>query len=291
MPHTASLRARNLAFWTQTAPGWIRHADRHDHLGRPLGRPAMDWLRPRAGERILDVGCGCGGTTAALAEAVAPTGQAVGVDLAESMVAAARRRFPLDRHPGLRFVAADIETVGVVPGAPFDAVFSRMALMLLADPVDGCIAIRRSLRPGARLAATVFRDGTANPWLAMAVLGAAPHLDALPPLPLGEEPGPFAFAQPARIERILTAAGFEGITIQPPDVTLEVPDEPDTVAEWLIEMGPASAAYRAAPPARQAAARSATAGLLARFGAPGGDSGVTYRLPAGLWLITATTPK
>ncbi|NKZ09019.1 methyltransferase domain-containing protein [Actinomadura latina] len=198
---------------------------------------------------------------------------------------------PPDRHPGLSFVSADIETVGVVPGAPFDAVFSRMALMLLADPVDGCIAIRRSLRPGGRLAATVFRDGTANPWLAMVVLGAAPHLDALPPLPLGEEPGPFAFAQPARIERILTAAGFEGITIQPHDVTLRVPDEPDTAAEWLIEMGPASAAYRAAPPARQAAARSATAGLLAQFGAPDDDPGATYRLPAGLWLITATTPE
>ncbi|MFB4304752.1 class I SAM-dependent methyltransferase [Actinomadura sp. GTD37] len=285
MPDTASLRARNLAFWTQTAPGWIRHADRHDELGRPLGTAAMDWLRPRPGERILDVGCGCGGTTAALAEAVAPTGRAVGVDLAESMVAAARRRFPRDRHPGLSFVAADIETVGALPGAPFDAVFSRMALMLLADPVGGCAAIRGSLRPGARLAATVFRDGAANPWLAMAVLGAAPHVGALPPLPLGEEPGPFSFAEPARIERVLTAAGFEGVTVQPHDVTLRVPDEPDAV-EWLIEMGPASAAYRAVPPAGQAAARSATAGLLARFGAPGGD----YRLPAGLWLITATTP-
>lgn len=237
MADTASLRAHNLAFWTQTAPGWIRHADRHDHLGRPLGAAAMDWLRPRAGERILDVGCGCGGTTADLAAAVAPNGQAVGVDLAEPMVAAARRRFPPDRHPGLRFLAADIETVGVVPDAPFDAVFSRMALMLLADPVAGCTAIRRSLRPGARLAATVFRDGSANPWLPVALLGAAPHLGPLPPLPLGEEPGPFAFAQPARIHRILTAAGFEAITIQPHDVTLDVPDEPEVAAEWLIEMG------------------------------------------------------
>ena len=287
MADIASLRARNLAFWTQTAPGWIRQADRHDDFGRPMGAAAMDWLRPHTGERILDVGCGCGGTTADLAVAVGPSGQAVGVDLAESMVAAARRRFPPDRHPGLHFIAADIETVGVIPGSPFDAAFSRMTLMLLADPVAGCTAIRRSLRPGARLAATVFRDGTANPWLPLVLLGAAPHLGALPPLPMGEEPGPFAFAQPARIQRVLTAAGFENISIRPHDVTLDAPADPDTVAEWLIEVGPASAAYRAAPPARQAAARSATARLLDRYR----DAGAAYKLPAGHWLITATTTR
>ncbi|GAA4235029.1 methyltransferase domain-containing protein [Actinomadura meridiana] len=290
MADTESLRARNLAFWTQTAPGWIRQADRHDRLGGPLGAAALHRLRPRASERILDVGSGCGGTAAELAAAVAPNGQAVGVDLAESMVAAARRRFPPDRYPGLRFITADIETADIVPGAPFDAAYSRMALMLLADPVAGCTTIRRSLRPRARLAATVFRDGTANPWLVMTVLAAAPHLEALPPLPLGEEPGPFAFARPARIQRVLTAAGFEGISVQPRDVTLTVSDDPDAVAEWLIEIGPASAAYRAAPPAQRAAARTATAGLLARFHDPRDRSGATYRLPAGLWLITATTP-
>jgi SAM-dependent methyltransferase len=169
------------------------------------------------------------------------------VDLVESMVAAARQRFPAERHPGLRFIAADIETVGVVPGAPFDAAFSRMTLMLLADPVAGCTTIRRSLRPGGRLAATVFRDGGANPWLPAAMLGAAPHVGSLPPLPVGNEPGPFAFADPARVERILISAGFDAITIHPHEVTMHAPDEPDAVAEWLIEMGPAGAAYRAAP--------------------------------------------
>ncbi|MGC4849392.1 class I SAM-dependent methyltransferase [Micromonospora sp. DT15] len=283
MADTASLRARGAAFWAGAAAGWIRHADRQDETGRPLGAAAMDRLAARPAERILDVGCGCGGTTAEIAVAVGETGAAIGVDIDEAMVTAARRRFPTDGYPGIQFHVADIDTLDVVPGAPFDAAFSRMTLMLLADPVAGCRTIRRSLRPGGRLAATVFRDSGANPWLSAAMLGAAPHLGPLPPLPVGDEPGPFALADPARLTRILTAAGFTAITITPCDVALEPPDDADAVAEWLIEVGPAGAAYQAAPPAGRASARAGVARLLDRFREPG----VGYRLPTGLWLVAA----
>jgi SAM-dependent methyltransferase len=278
MAGLAELRARSADFWDRSAPGWIRHAERHDRLGRPLGAAALERLGAGPGWRVLDVGCGCGGTTAELAAAVGPTGGAVGVDLSEAMVERARQRFA-----GPRFIAGDIETMGVVPGAPFDAAYSRMTLMLLADPVAGLSTIRRSLRPGGSLAATVFRDGGAVPWLFAAVLGAAPHLGPMPPLPLGDEPGPFAFADPARLERALSAAGFGTVAVEARDVTLDAPDEPGTVAEWLIEIGPAGAGYRDAPPEAQAAARAGAARLLERFR----DPGAGYRLPTGLWLVTA----
>jgi len=282
MVRADELRARHAVFWDRAAPGWIRHAARQDTLGRPLGAPAIDRLRAAPGERVLDVGCGCGGTTAELATAVGPTGTAVGIDLAEAMVAAARERFP-----GGRFVAGDIETMGTLPGRPFDAVFSRMTLMLLADPVAGLTAIARSLRPGGRLAATVFRDASTVPWLTAAVLGAAPHVGALPPLPLGTEPGPFAFADPARILRVLTAAGFGAVVIEPQDVALHTSDEPDQIAEWLIEIGPAGAAYRDAPQEAQAAARSGAARLIERFR----TGGAGYRLPVGMWVVTARSGR
>jgi len=278
MAQVAELRARNARFWDRAAPGWIRHAERQDELGRPLGAAALDRLRAGPGERVLDVGCGCGGTTAELAAAVGPTGVAVGVDLSEAMVAQARTRFP-----GPSFLAGDIETIGVVPGAPFDAVYSRMTLMLLADPAAGLTTIARALRPGGRLAATVFRDGGAVPWLFAAVLGAAPYLGPMPPLPLGAEPGPFAFAEPARLARALTRAGFDDVEIEARDVTLEAPDDPDAVAEWLIEIGPAGAAYREATPEGQALARSGATRLLERFRTAGSG----YRLPTGLWSVTA----
>ena len=270
----AALRARNAAFWAAAAPGWIRQADRHDRIAAPLGAAALEALAPRPGERALDVGCGCGGTTAELAAAC---GTAVGVDLSPAMVAAAAARFP---H--LTFAAADIETADP-PGGPYDLVFSRMCLMLLADPVAGGRRVHAALAAGGRLAATVFRDGAANPWLFATVLGAAPHVGALPPLPVGDEPGPFAFADPARITRILTAAGFTGVAVAPRDVVLDCGPDPDEVTAWLIEQGPAGAPYAAAPPDRQAAARAGVAKLIARF--RGSDGG--YRLPAGIWLITA----
>ncbi|MEV4517355.1 methyltransferase domain-containing protein [Dactylosporangium sp. NPDC049525] len=274
------------AFWAAAAPGWIRHADRHDVRGAPLGEVALRSLAVRPGERVLDVGCGCGGTTAALAAAVGGAGVAVGVDLSSAMIETARSRFPAGRHPGLRFLAADVERLDVVPGGPFDAAYSRMVLMLLADPVAGCAAVRRSLRPGGRFAATVFRAGPGNAWLPAAMLGAAPHLGALPPLPVGDEPGPFALAEPRRIDRVLTAAGFVDVAAEPHDVVMAAPDEPDDVAEWLIELGPAGAPFRRATPDAQRAARAGAVKLLARFREPGAG----YRIPSALWLITARAP-
>ncbi|GIE91068.1 class I SAM-dependent methyltransferase [Actinoplanes regularis] len=283
MADIATLRARNADFWARMAPGWVNQADRHDEIARPLGAVAIDWLRPQPGERVLDVGCGCGGTTAEIARAVAPSGSAVGLDLAEAMVATARDRFTGPGGAGPQFVAGDIETLDAVPGAPFDAVYSRMTLMLLADPVAGLATVRRSMRAGARLAATVFRDGRANPWLPAAMLGAAAHLGPLPPLPIGDEPGPFAFADATRVTRVLTAAGFADIGIHPYDVALNAPDDPEAVTEWLIEIGPAGAAYRDAEPTIQGQARAGSARLLERFR----TAGTGYRLPTGLWLITA----
>ncbi|MCO8270222.1 methyltransferase domain-containing protein [Actinoplanes sp. TRM 88003] len=287
MADTDTLRARNADFWDRTAPGWVHQADRHDQFGRPLGAVALDWLRPQPGERVLDVGCGCGGTTAEIARAVTPLGSAIGLDLAEAMVTTARDRFTAPDGAGPRFVAGDIETLDAVPGAPFDAVYSRMTLMLLADPVAGLTTVRQAMRPGARLAATVFRDGRVNPWLPAALLGAAAHLGPLPPLPIGEEPGPFAFADPARVTRLLTAAGFTDIGIQPYDVTLDAPDDPEVVTEWLIEIGPAGAAYRDAEPTTRSKARAGVARLLERFRTAGTD----YRLPTGLWLINARSDR
>jgi SAM-dependent methyltransferase len=280
MTDLAALRERNIAHWTAAAPGWVRQADRHDRFGAALGTPALDALAPRPGERALDVGCGCGGTTADLARAVAPGGTAVGIDLAPEMVSAAAARFP-----GLRFEVADVESPGPLPGAPYDLAFSRMVLMLLADPVAGCAAIRRALRPGGRLAATVFRDGAANPWMFASVLGAAPHLGALPPMPLPGEPGPFAFADRDRVAGVLADAGFVEVAVDPLDVHLDCGPDADEVAGWLVEIGPAGAPYRAAAPSEQDEARAGVARLLERFRGPDG-----FRLPAGGWLVTARTP-
>jgi SAM-dependent methyltransferase len=266
-------------FWTDAAPGWVRHAETQDTYGRPLGAAAFEALAVRPGERVLDVGCGVGGTTAALARAAGPSGTVTGIDLSPEMISAARLRFP-----ELTFVAGDIAAAGDLPGAPFDAAYSRMVLMLLTDPVAGLKAIRSSLRPGGRLAATVFRAGRDNPWLALVLLGAAPHLGPMPPLPMGDEPGPFAWADPALISSTMAAAGFSSVTVAPADVIVSAPAVPSTL-EWLIEVGPAGAAYRQAGSSAQSAARSGVGRLLERFLVDGNE----YHLPSAIHVITAVS--
>ena len=188
---------------------------------RRIGRPAR---RRRAGGARAAAGRAGRSTSAAAAAAPRPSwrrsacGAAVGVDLSPAMVAAAGARFP-------RHLTGSSPPTSRRPRRARCPVRRR----LLADVPDAAgrsgrrlrDGIRRSLRPGGRFAATVFRDGAANPWLYAAVLGAAPHVGALPPLPVGDEPGPFAFADAARVSRVLTAAGFTDVAVEPHDVVLD----------------------------------------------------------------------
>jgi hypothetical protein len=89
------------------------------------------------------------------------------------------------------------------------------------------------------------------------------------------------------VTRLLTAAGYTDIGIHPYDVTLDAPDDPEAVTEWFIEIGPAGAAYRDAEPTTQGHARAGAASLLVRFR----TAGTGYRLPTGLWLITARSGR
>lgn len=278
----ADRRRRGAAYWEAAAPGWVAYASEQEERGAPLGAAAVDLLALRSGERVVDLGCAAGGTTAELASRVGPAGAAVGVDLSPELVAAARRRFP-----GLEFVTADVETVDELPGAPYDAALARMVLMLLADPVAGCATVLRSLRPGGRLAGVVFRTMADAPWMPAALLGAAPHLGPMPPMPMGDEPGPFALADRGRCRAVLTDAGFTAVEVTPHDVVLMAPDDPDGVAAWLVEVGPAGAAYRAADEVARGEARAGAARLLEPFRAPGEG----YRLPTGIWTLSGRRPS
>jgi hypothetical protein len=121
-----------------------------------------------------------------------------------------------------------------------------------------------------------------NPWLPAVVLGAAPHVGPMPPMPLPGEPGPFAWADADQITKVLDAAGFSRVRVEASDPVLRPVGEPDDIAVSLIELGPAAGAYRASAPAAQAAARSSVLSMLQRF--------PDMALPSGIWVITAERP-
>ena len=103
-----------------------------------LGRPLIDLLAPRAGERILDLGCGDGVLTQELA---AMGARVTGVDSSQAMIAAAMAR-------GLDARVADATALPFE--AEFDAVFSNAVLHWVKDADAAIAAVRRSLKPGGR---------------------------------------------------------------------------------------------------------------------------------------------
>ena len=274
---------RPLEFWNDYAgPGWAAHAEALERISGPLGAPALTAADVRPGMRVLDIGCGPGGTTLALAERTGPAGRVVGVDLSAPMLAAAAARAAhLD---WVSFREADLHSF--TGSGPFDVAYSRMCLMLLDDPVLACRNVLGALRPGGRLCATVFRGLPDNAWLPAVVLGTAPHVGPMPPLPLPGEPGPFAWADADIAAKVLDAAGFATVRVEACDPVVRPTGPADEVAELLIELGPAGGAYRAASADAQAAARAGVLALLQRFRDDAGD----LALPCGVWLITASRP-
>ena len=265
-------------YWnTGAGPVWVEFQDRLDRQLDPLGRAAMSALAIRPGERVIDIGCGCGHTTLALAQAVGAGGEVLGVDVSEPMLAVAQRRAA--GRTSIHFVQADAQTADLGAGR-FDAAFSRFGVMFFADPAAAFQNIGRALRPGGRLAFVCWRSLAENLWMRGPVEAAAPFLPPSPP-PEPGAPGPFAFADATRVEGILDAAGWSEVEIRPHDDEIGVGGVEETMA-LSMKVGPLGAALRATPDAAPSVMQ-AVRGFLSRYEGPGG-----VRMPAASWIVSAT---
>src|SRR5438093_10886933 len=109
--------AEQITSWNdQLGPKWVARQGQLDGMIAPLGRVVMDALAPGAGEQVIDVGCGCGDTTLALADRVGAEGGVLGVDVSEVMLAHARRRAA--GVPNVRFLATDAQPSPFPPARP-----------------------------------------------------------------------------------------------------------------------------------------------------------------------------
>ncbi len=277
----AGPNAEQIEFWNgPAADKWVDFNSELDRMLDPLGFLAMDRADPAPGEHALDVGCGCGGTTLELARRVAPSGAVTGLDVSEPMLAVARER-TRDAAAPVRIVGGDAEVCDL-PGAAFDLVYSRFGVMFFANPAAAFVNIGGALKPGGRLAFVSWRTAAENPWVTVPFEAARPLLPSFEP-PGPNEPGQFAFADSARVERILAAAGFTDVRSEPHDVMLRVGDgDLDACVEVTLKLGPVSRLLREADEQAVPPVAAAIRAAVAPY-----HTGETLEMMSAVWVVTA----
>src|SRR5205823_12473904 len=255
--------ADQIAFWNGVAgQHWTDRQPMQDVLLAPVSQILIDRTGAKAGERILDVGCGCGATTIALAERVAPSGFVFGIDISVPMLSRARQVAP--QGLPLDFVLADATVYPFEP-ASFDLLASRFGVMFFAKPAVSFANLHRALLPSGRLVFACWREPRENPWMMAPLQAVYQHVPKLPPQG-PEDPGPFAFASEERVHRILRAAGFTGIAMEacPLSLDIAIGRGLDAAVQGALEIGPAHRALDGQPEElRQAAVHSIREALAA----------------------------
>jgi SAM-dependent methyltransferase len=263
------------------ASHWVTHQAAHDRMLAPFTDMLLGAAALSPGDRVADIGCGCGATTRAAAQTVTP-GPALGVDLSGPMLARARADAQAAGLENATFEQADAQ-VHPFGDASFDAVISRFGIMFFADPVAAFANLRRATRPGGRLAFICWQDFTANEWLLVPGAALARHV-TLPDLAPPGAAGMLAFADPGRVRAVLTGAGWRDIDVAPRHTSILVGGGGtlDDAVEFLRKgsMGRAMLAGASAGTAARAlhAVRDALAQHLTRDG---------VSLGAAVWCVSA----
>ena len=281
-PAAADPNADQIAYWNGGGGlRWLDRQQQQDTMLAPIADILLDCAAPRVGEIVLDIGCGCGATSIALAQRVAPTGHVLGVDVSAPMLERAHQRRPPELP--IEFVLGDATTYAFEPGRA-DLLCSRFGVMFFADPVRSFAHMRSGLRPGARLAFACWREPRENPWLLVPLQEAYRHVPRLPQLG-PEDPGPFAFAEQRRVRAILEQAGFSAIRLEPVDLSLDLANGLGLAAavQTAVGIGPASRALDGQPPELRAAAAESIRAALARH-----QVGDAVPLAGALWIVSAT---
>ena len=263
---------------------WITNQARYDRMHAPFTALILDAADLHRGGNVLDVGCGCGGTTLAAARLVAP-GQATGLDLSGPMLARARSDAEAAGLSNAVFQQGDAQVHKLEPGT-FGTVISRFGVMFFADPVAAFANIRSATRPGGRLVFACWQPLAANQWLLVPGAALAEHLPPPDPAP-ADGPGMFAFADPDRLRPILAAAGWRDIEITSEHASILVGGggSVDDAVEFLrtATMGRTMLAG-----ADAATADRALASLRAALTPYADADGV--HLGAAVWLVRAVAP-
>ncbi|NNB84416.1 class I SAM-dependent methyltransferase [Corallococcus exiguus] len=219
--------------WNGTAGhAWADNQEVLDAMFKPLEDLLAEAVVTSSARQVLDVGCGTGSTTLAVARRLGTKGHCTGIDISEPMLAAARARAEQEGTPA-RFIRANAQLHAFEP-ASFDMIISRFGVMFFEDPVRAFENLRHAARNDAALLAIAWRSPSENPFMTTAERAAAPLLSNLPAR-RPDGPGQFAFADSNRVHRILEESGWAGIDIRPIDFTCTLPEK--ELVNYLTRFG------------------------------------------------------
>src|SRR5437899_5729200 len=221
---------------------WVAMQQDIDRIVVPFGNAALKAAAPQPGERVIDIGCGCGDTSIEIARMVGAAGAVLGVDVSQPMLEVARSRGALANRAHLAFRDGDASEA-TLP-ANVDLLFSRFGVMFFSQPSGAFSHLRKSLRTGGRCVFVCWRAPRDIAW-AMTPLSAARTAMGVTPTPADPDaPGPFAFADEQRLRTILSGAGFADIALQRFDAALYLGASPRSAAEAVLQIGPGSRVVR-----------------------------------------------
>lgn len=263
---------------------WVAMQKEIDCIVVPFGDAALKAAAPQSGERVIDVGCGCGETSIAIARMVGAAGEVLGIDVSQPMLEVARSHGALANCANLAFRNGDASEMELP--ANIDLLFSRFGVMFFSQPAAAFSHLRKSLRAGGRCVFVCWRTPRDNAW-AMTPLSAARKVMDITPAPADRNaPGPFAFADEERLRTILSGAGFSDIRIRRFDAALSLGETPRSAAENAVRMGPVSRLVEEVGIEHLPVILDAVERTLAPLATPGGQ----VSLNGSTWVVSTTKP-
>ncbi len=226
--------ADQIAVWNgPVGKSWARNQQVLDAMMEPLSAIALKESGAGSVDRILDIGCGCGATSLALANLGASV---TGIDVSEPMLDIARKRAAATENPA-NFVLADALTHSF--DKSYSLLFSRFGVMFFVDPVAAFKNLSTAINQSGRLCFICWRPAEENAWVRVPMAAAAGYLPSLP-VTDPHAPGPFAFSDRDYVASVLSLAGFRNINIESVDQALAVSESPDIdqAIEFYEHIGP-----------------------------------------------------
>lgn len=262
---------------------WLANLSLFEEMITPIGEAFLARADYKDGETVIDLGCGGGATTIAIAGAVAPSGKVMGLDISPDLVAAAQQRATKSDTGNIEFSCADAATAQL-PDAPYDRLFSRFGSMFFEDPTSAFTNLHGLVRKGGRIDLAVWGPPRDNLWM-MEMMGVVRnHVDIPPAVP--RAPGPFAFEDLEYLGEILEGSGFSDVDVVAYEALQPVGGVGAT-PEQAVEFAFASMAFGRAlsdkGDAIFAAASKELTDVFARHHVPG--KGVMMK--GKVWLVSA----